>query len=62
MRLKRESETPTDLGLNICLWCQTLPKALDISKTQHKFEELVKHQKLCINYEQSTIAGLHVNQ
>ena len=32
MRLNRESETPVDLSLNIGPWCQTLSKALDISK------------------------------
>ena len=31
-RCNRESETPTDLGLNISPLCQTLSKALDISR------------------------------
>ena len=32
MRLNRESETPIDLSLNTNPWCQTLSKALEISK------------------------------
>ena len=61
MRFNRESKTPTDFSLNISPWCQTLSKALDISKTHHKFQELGKHQRLCINYQQLIIGDLHMS-
>ena len=54
MRFNRESKTPTDLSLNISLWCQ--------QETHHEFQELGKHQKLCLNYEQLTITDLHMNR
>ena len=40
IRCNRESETLTDLiSLNISPSCQSLSKALDISRNHHKFQE-----------------------